>query len=154
MKTRVIGLGNSILTDDGVGMAVVTELQKLPTGEGPDAVRSQAAGLELLELMSGWDRVILVDAIKFDDLEPGTIVRIDPADLRTSLRLRSVHEIDLPTALAFGRTLNIPMPGEVMVVGIQADDTLTFGETLTPALAEAVAPAVDLVLQLSKGDQA
>ena len=97
--------------------------------------------------MSGWDRVILVDAIKFDDLEPGTIVRIDPADLRTSLRLRSVHEIDLPTALAFGRKLKIPMPEKVVVIGIQADDILTFGETLTPALAKAVPEAVNLVLE-------
>lgn len=150
MQTRIIGLGNSILTDDGIGITVVNELQKLPEGCGLDVVTSEAAGLALLELMSGWDRVVIVDAIKFDNLEPGTILRLDPADLRTSLRLRSVHEIDLPTALEFGRKLNIPMPEEVEIIGIQADDLLSFGETLTPALADAVAPAVELILQLAR----
>ena len=63
-----------------------------------------------MELLTGWQRVILIDSIQFDNLEPGTVVGIDPQDLRTSLRLRSVHEIDLPTVLALGRKLGLPIP--------------------------------------------
>ncbi|MGD0099324.1 MAG: hydrogenase maturation protease, partial [Acidobacteriota bacterium] len=105
MHTRIIGLGNSILTDDGVGIYAAREIRRCLTEIGRldiDIVESEVAGFELMELMAGWKHVILVDSIQFEGLEPGTVVRIEPDDLHTSLRLRSVHDIDLPTALELG----------------------------------------------------
>jgi len=150
VRTRIIGLGNTILRDDGVGIHAVRELRaRIPKsrlqGEA-EIIESEVAGFALMELMSGADRVILVDAIQFHDLQPGTVVQIDPGDLRTSLRLRSVHEIDLPTVLALGRRLGLAMPEEILVFGIQAEDALSFGETLTPPAARGMAEAVELVL--------
>ncbi len=149
MKTRIIGLGNTILSDDGVGIYAVREVaRRLPACAGAvDIVETEMAGFALLDLMSGWERVILVDSIQFDDLAPGTVVRIDPADLRTSLRLRSVHEIDLPTALGLGRRLGLPMPREIVIIAIQAEDPRTFGETLTPSVAGGMDRVVGLVLE-------
>jgi hydrogenase maturation protease len=151
METRIIGLGNSILTDDGVGIYTVREISRRLSDAGfveaVDIVESEVAGFALMELMTGWKRVILVDSIQFDDVEPGTVVRIQPEDLRTSLRIRSVHEIDLPTALAFGRKLGFPMPETITIIGIQAEDALTLGETLTESAKRGMMKAVDLVLQ-------
>ena len=150
MSTRIIGLGNSILTDDGVGIYAVREirrcLEKACPDAGVDIVETEVGGFSLMELMAGWKRVILVDSIQFDGLEPGTVVRIQPNDLHTSLRLRSVHEIDLPTVLELGRRLGLAMPGEVSVIGIQAEDALTFGESLTDAADRGLKEAVNLVL--------
>jgi hydrogenase maturation protease len=151
MDTRIIGLGNSILTDDGVGIYAVREVNRRLADAGVvdsvDIVESEVAGFALMELMTGWKRVILVDSINFDDVEPGTVVRIQPEDLRTSLRIRSVHEIDLPTVLAFGRKLGFPMPDTVTIIGIQAEDALTLGESLTESARRGMMEAVDLVLQ-------
>jgi hydrogenase maturation protease len=151
METRIIGLGNSILTDDGVGIYAVREVSRRLADAGNidavDVVESEVAGFALMELMTGWKRVILVDSIQFDDVEPGTVVKIQPEDLRTSLRIRSVHEIDLPTVLAFGRKLGIPMPETVTIIGIQAEDALTLGETLTESAKRGMMEAVELVLQ-------
>jgi hydrogenase maturation protease len=151
MDTRIIGLGNSILTDDGVGIYAVREvsrrLAEAELSSCADVIETEVAGFALMELMTGWNRIILVDSIQFDDVVPGTVVRIRPEDLRTSLRIRSVHEIDLPTAVAFGRKLGLPMPETITIIGIQAEDALTLGERLTESAKRGMMEAVDLVLQ-------
>jgi hydrogenase maturation protease len=150
MSTRIIGLGNSILKDDGVGIYAAREirrcLEKACLDADVDIVETEVGGFSLMELMAGWKRVILVDSIQFDGLEPGTVIRIQPNDLRTSLRLRSVHDIDLPTVLELGRRLGLSMPEDVSVFGIQAKDALTFGESLTDAAERGLKKAVNLVL--------
>jgi hydrogenase maturation protease len=150
MSTRIIGFGNTILSDDGVGIYAVREIsRRLGHADGRpalDIVESEVAGFALMELLAGCRRAILVDAIQFDDLEPGTVVRIEPHDLRTSLRIRSVHEIDLPTVLALGRHLGLSMPEEVAIFGIQAEDSCTFGESLSASVTSGMQKAVDLIL--------
>ena len=87
VKTRIIGLGNSILTDDGVGIYAAREvgrrLAAAPLSGDVDIVESEVAGFALMELMAGWNRVILIDSIQFDGLDPGTVIRIQPDDLHT-----------------------------------------------------------------------
>ncbi len=150
MKTRVIGLGNSILKDDGLGIYAAREVARRLSAAGLDrdvsVVESEVAGFALMELMEGWKRVILLDSIQFEGLEAGTVVRIRPDELRTSLRLRSVHDIDLPTTLELGRRLGLAMPEELVIFGIQAQDALSFGESLTQAARRGMYRAVELVL--------
>jgi hydrogenase maturation protease len=152
MNTRIIGLGNSILKDDGVGIYAVRELRRCLNqarlDSDIDIVETEVGGFSLMELMTGWRRVILVDSIQFKGLEPGTVVRIQPDDLHTSLRLRSVHDIDLPTVLELGRRLGLSMPQDITVFGIQAEDALTFGESLTDAAQRGLKEAVNLILNV------
>jgi hydrogenase maturation protease len=151
MSLRIIGLGNSILSDDGVGIYAAREvgrrLAQAGTSSDVDIVESEVAGFSLLELMAGWKRIILLDSIQFEGLEPGDVIRIEPEDLHTSLRLRSVHDIDLPTALELGRRMGFDMPAKLTIFGIQAQDMLTFGESLTKAAERGLNEAVGLVLQ-------
>ncbi|MFH1131814.1 MAG: hydrogenase maturation protease [Pseudomonadota bacterium] len=147
MRTRIIGLGNSILTDDAVGHHVIREINEQLGDRFPDiqTLESEVAGFALIELMDGWDRVVLVDAIKFDNVEPGTILKISPNDLRTSLRLRSVHEVDLPTAIELGRRSGFSMPKEIVVFAIQVQDMCTIGGDMTPSVAKAISRVVDQI---------
>ncbi len=151
MRTRIIGLGNTILTDDGVGVYAARELRRRLTetpGAAPaDIVETEVAGFSLIELIAGWDRVILIDSIRFDGVEPGTVLRIQPDDLHTSLRLRSIHEIDLPTGLLLGRRMGLDMPHEVIIFCVQAQDACTLGESLTPDGNAGMMKVVSLVLQ-------
>lgn len=150
MKTRIIGLGNTILTDDGVGVYAAREVRRLLDEQGhsdaADVVESEVGGFNLMELMAGWERVILVDSIQFDGVEPGTLLELNPQDLRTSLRIRSVHEIDLPTVLKLGHHMGLQMPRQVLIYAIQAEDARTFGETMTPPVRQAMGEAVETVL--------
>jgi hydrogenase maturation protease len=151
LRTRIIGLGNSILSDDGVGIYAAREVGRRLAESGrsdeADIVESEVAGFALMELMTGWNRIILLDSIQFDGLEPGTVIRIDPGDLHTSLRIRSVHDVDLPTVLELGRRMGFDMPARIAVFGIQAQDALTLGESLTEAAEHGLNEAVELVLK-------
>jgi hydrogenase maturation protease len=151
MNTRIIGLGNSILTDDGAGIYAAREvsrrLAEAGLHTGVDILESEVAGFDLMEMMTGWKRVILIDSIQFDGLEPGTVVQIEPDDLHTSLRIRSVHQIDLPTVLELGRRMGLEMPAKLTIFGIQAEDPFTFGESLTDAAERGKNEAVELVLK-------
>jgi len=151
LKTRIIGLGNSILSDDGVGIYAAREVRRrlAEAGRSADAdiVESEVAGFALMELMAGWEKIILLDSIQFEGLQPGTVIRIEPEDLHTSLRLRSVHDIDLPTAVELGRRMGLDMPARLTIFGIQAQDALTLGESLTEAAERGLKETVELVLQ-------
>jgi hydrogenase maturation protease len=151
MDTRIIGLGNSILRDDGVGIHAAREIGRRLASAGLDStvdiVETEVAGFALMELITGWKRVILLDCIQFDGVEPGAVVRMDPADLHTSLRLRSVHDIDLPTVIDLGRRLGLAMPDRLVIFGVQGEDSLTFGESMTDAAKCGMKKAVSLALE-------
>ncbi len=151
MKTLVLGLGNPVLTDDGVGFVVVEEVRKrLPTA---DVTVSQASvgGLSLLELVVGYDRVVIIDAIRTAAGKPGEIHHLSPDDFRGSIRAASTHDVDLATALELGRQLGMEIPGEMVILAIEAADVESFGEELTPSVAAAVPQAVELVLEQLAG---
>jgi hydrogenase maturation protease len=149
VKTRIIGLGNTLLTDDGVGIYAARAISKrLGVAPGVDVIESEAGGFGLLDLISGWDRVILVDAVSLDRLTPGAVVRIEPEELQSSPSLCSIHQAGLPAALELGRRMGIKMPRELLIIGIQAQDCSTLGERLTPLVEAGLAKAVEQIIEV------
>jgi len=133
VKTIVLGLGNTILSDDGAGIYVARALMGR-LGEAADVREAELAGLDLIEMLNGYDRAFIVDAIMLDGEEPGVVFKMKPDDIRTTPRLASFHDIDMVTALALGRRLQFHMPEEVVIFGVQAEDTLTLAERCTDAV--------------------
>jgi hydrogenase maturation protease len=144
-QTLVLGMGNPILSDDGVGLHVAQLLRASTLPDGVDVCESEVAGLRLLELLRGYERVIIVDAL-MSGRDPGEIVRYEERDFTGGHRYSSAHSIGLHTALELGRTLGYEMPAEVMVFAIEAVDVETFGEQLSPPVAAAAERVVELVL--------
>ena len=142
MKTIVLGLGNTILRDDGVGVYVARAIRERLRGTA-DVREAELAGLDLLEMLKGYERAYIVDAIQLDGERPGVVFRMRPDDIRITPRLASFHDIDLVTALALGRRLEFPMPEEVVIFGVQAEDTLTLGEECTEAVSRIIPALVD-----------
>ncbi|MFA9403740.1 MAG: hydrogenase maturation protease [Anaerolineales bacterium] len=151
MRTLVLGLGNPILRDDSIGLRVAQELRGQFDGN-PDIEVSEDywGGLRLMERMIGFDRVIIIDAILADS-EPGTIHLLSPDDIPTQ-RSASAHDVNLPTALEFGRRAGAQLPpaSEITLIGIEAADVQTFDESLTPELECALPHAVEAVLSAMK----
>ena len=104
-------------------------------------------GLRLMERMVGFDRAIVIDAMQ-TGATPGTIRRLAPGSMPTQ-RSASAHDVNLPTALALGREAgaHLPPDDQILLVGIEAEDILTFGEHCTPAVQAAVPQAVQDVLE-------
>ena len=133
-------MGNPILSDDGVGLLVAGRLAEEPLQAGVEVAVSEVAGLRLLELVRGFTRVVIIDALKSPadaGREPGEVVRYEAEDFAGGHRYGSAHSIGLGTVLELGRRLGYDMPGEVVVYAIEAEDVETFGEDLSPPVAAA-----------------
>lgn len=147
MKTLVLGLGNPLVSDDSVGLRVVARLKTL-LADRPEVTVDEDhwGGLRLMEHMVGFERAIVIDAI-CTGAPAGTIHRLGTGDLATQ-RSASAHDVNLPTALAFGRQsgASLPADDQILLVGIEAVDILTFGDQLTPAVEQALPRAVEVVL--------
>jgi hydrogenase maturation protease len=154
MRTLILGLGNDILCDDGVGIHIATQIKEVL--ESRSAIRNQEievktttlAGFNLLDLLTGYDRVILIDAIKTNVGKVGEIYQLTPDSFKTTPRLFSMHDIDFPTALALAKRLNIPMPTEIKIFAVQVQDTETLSETCTPEVTAVIPKVAELILQI------
>ncbi len=138
----VLCLGNAIRRDDAVARRVADALRPGPDGA---VVRTSAAsGLYLLDEMEGFDRVVVVDAVRTGARAAGAVLSFALEDLRAP-EGPSPHAIGLPSALARARRAGAPVPSRVHVVAIEVLDMETVGEGLTPEVAAAVAPGAAAV---------
>ncbi|MCB8923750.1 MAG: hydrogenase maturation protease [Ardenticatenaceae bacterium] len=158
MKTLVVGLGNPYLTDDGVGVKVAYEIERIlasnqqpATNHHIDVTEASVGGLRLMELMIGYDRVIIADAFtKPGERQPGRIHRLTLDDLRAispTQHSASAHDTTLVTALDSGRALGFHLPDEVIIYAVEVENVLEFSEEPTTAVAAAISPVVEAVLQ-------
>ena len=144
----VVGLGNDVAGDDGVGIHVATSLaSKLRGRRDVEVIPMSWAGFDLLDVLRGRARAALVDAIVTGDRPPGTVVSLTEEGYGGSIRLNSFHDIPFRTVMAFGRELGWGMPGEVAIWGIEAEHIGEFTEQLSPSVASAAERVVDEVLR-------
>jgi len=146
MKTLILGIGNTVLTDDGVGCRVAQRLKKMLQGRSDITVKETAlSGLSLLDELTGYERLIIVDAIQTKGGKPGDIYKLSPGDFKTG-RMAIIHDLGLFSTLELGRKLEMEMPCEVIIFAIEAKDMATFSEKLSPEVEKAIPKAVDMVL--------
>jgi len=146
VRTLVIGVGNLLRCDDGAGIHVVDRLRR----EAPyiDAEDVAMGSIEILEAMKGYDRVIVVDAVRTGS-EPGTVFRVDLSKGEEPPTLASSHGVDLVTTLRLGAKLYPDeMPREQIIVGIEASDITTFSEACTPPVEAAIYRVVEEIISL------
>lgn len=148
LKTIIIGLGNPILSDDGVGPRVAAELENVLAGEDRiSVVEANVGGLGLVDLMAGFERVILVDAVRTAHGKPGGIHRLDAAALEISRRAGPIHDLDLAGALDLWSRLGMALPQQIVLFAVEAEDITTFSEECTPEVKNAVPVCVEMILR-------
>jgi hydrogenase maturation protease len=153
LKTLVVGLGNPILGDDGVGWVVAEEVKKHIPPELPvDVDCLSLGGISLMERLIGYEHAILIDAFLSDHEEGSIIVsKLDELPNYSAFHLTSVHDMSLQNAIEMGRQLGADLPEEIIVVGVSASHVYDFSEELSPPVQDAVpkmtAVVVDLLTQ-------
>jgi hydrogenase maturation protease len=163
MKTIVVGLGNPILGDDGIGWKVAEEVSRMinadsalrsslahPPGAERDVEidRLSVGGLSLMERLVGFDYAILVDALALD-YPPGTVHTFSLDELPDRAgHAASAHDASLQNALRLGRSMGAHLPDRVAVVGVAAKPVFDFSEELSPPVGAAVNAAARTVLEL------
>jgi hydrogenase maturation protease len=153
MKTIVIGLGNPILTDDGVGVLVAYEVSKilaLQNRNDVEVTEASVGGIRLMELMVSFNRAILIDAIiSSNGISPGRICKMSLDDLREispTQHSASAHDTSITTALDMGRELGLKLPDEIVIFAIEVENICDFNENPTPDVAKAIPRATKSVL--------
>jgi hydrogenase maturation protease len=155
--TLVIGLGNPILTDDAIGWRVVQALREFLDNESDslsavyvEITEACVGGLSLAEMMVGYRRAVVIDAIMTRGGVPGTVYHFGLSDLPGTLNTASSHDTNLGTALAALRRCKAIVPSDhaIDIVAVEVQDVLTFSESCTAAVEASIADAVKAVLQL------
>jgi len=137
-RLLLLGLGNDILTDDAVGLHVVHELQRELAGNPAiDCRETTEMGLALLDFITGYRAVAIVDSIQTGKEAPGFLHELDAPALN-QLTGRTPHFVGVSETLALGKQLGLPMPEQVRIYAIEVADPFTLGTTLTPALQAAL----------------
>jgi len=151
MKTLLLGLGNPILTDDGVGVLVVEQVRsRLPEDTPIDITEVSVGGLTLMETMIGYDRVILVDAYqRLDGCCPGKVHKMTLDDLRLispTQHSASPHDASLVTALETGRRMGLQLPQDITIFAIEVENVMEFSVNPTPSVAAVIPQVTEAVL--------
>jgi len=145
-KTLIVGLGSPILRDDAIGLRVAQALADLLPADRFPVEEAGTSGLRLLLLLEGWERAVIIDAMRqpldpHADLCLGRLNRLSPAQLHSTLTLNTSHEASLADTLELGRRMGMALPQEIAIFGIEVEDPFSFGEEMTPGLAQCV-PAI------------
>ena len=144
--TVIIGMGNPLLSDDGVGIVVAHAVaQRLRNRMNLTVTELHTGGIRLMEAVSGYQRAVVVDAM-LSGAPPGTVRRFDPEAFVTTKNTFSSHDTDFATACDLGRMAGVPLPERVSFWGIEAREFDLFGECFTAEVAAAVPEAVELIV--------
>jgi len=145
-KILVVGIGNLLLTDEGVGVHIIQELSRMKLPENVELADIGTASFDLLTFMEGKDKVIIIDALVSDD-KPGTLYRLSPDDLISGKRklLTSLHQFGIPQVLNLIKQKNQKI--EIVIFGIVPKDYQTYSTELTPELVKALPHIIQKILE-------
>jgi hydrogenase maturation protease len=144
-QVLLLGLGNDILTDDAVGLHVVRELRpKLAAHPSVDIRETTEMGLALLDFITGYRAVVIVDSIQTGKAPPGFLHELDASSLN-QLTGRTPHFVGVSETLALGRQLGLAMPEQVKIFAIEVEDPFTVSTDMTPALQSALPGIVERI---------
>jgi hydrogenase maturation protease len=141
----ILGLGNSIMSDDGLGLRALERLlERYSLPAEVEAREGGTLGLHLAPYLAGVRDLLLIDAI-YTAAPPGTLMRCEGAELTATLGHNlSLHQAGLSELLAVGSTLG-PMPERIVLWGVVAA-TIRPGLELTPVVAASLEPLIEQVV--------
>ena len=127
----VLGLGNEILMDDGIGPKLALELGNLLDNPGITYETAAVGGMELIEMIRDYNHVIIIDAIKTRDGIPGSVYYLTPSSFKETLHISNLHDISFITALKMAKEIGIRITDKIDIVAIEIIEDRVFGEEFT-----------------------
>ncbi len=145
MRAVVLGIGNTILTDEAAGVRSVELLElRYQVPDNVLVIDGGTSGMEMIEDLSDLDFLIVIDVVK-TGAAPGTVVKIAGDEIPVFFRRKlSPHQIALPDVLASLELLDA-MPKEIIVLGVEPI-SLELGMEMTPTIAEQVPVLVEMAV--------
>ncbi len=147
-KNLILGVGNEILMDDGIGPKLVEELKQKEPIPGTTYQAICLGGLDIVESIQGYQTVVFVDAIKTEGGVPGTVYQFTTRDFQETLHLSNLHDISFLTAIELGRNLDMEIPENIHIIAIEIVEDTIFGESFTPDIEARYAEIYNTVSQI------
>jgi len=148
MNTLILGIGNPILTDDGVGIRIAQRLKE--ENAKLKVIETSEAGITLLDLVAGYDKLIIIDSIKTEKGKPGDLYKLELEDLKPSKDFSSSHGIGIATAFELGQRLGYRLPKFVSIYAVEIKDNTTFGEKCTEEVEQRIPFIVKQIVRKEK----
>ncbi len=149
-KTLILGLGNSILRDDRIGLDVARLVQKELKLVDCNLVESQLVGTNILDFICGYKTLIVIDSIKTENGKDGDIYQLSLDDLPKQKRMNSPHNVGLYWTIQMGRKLGMDVPDIIRIYAIEVNDPFNFGEELTDTMKKLLPKIVENILEKEK----
>lgn len=139
-KVLVVGLGNLLASDEGVGVHMIREIrQEFHPPDEIELIDGGTLGFELLERLESCDTLIIIDAVNASE-PPGTLIQLEDDEIPAYFEMKvSPHQQSFQEVLAYSRARGT-LPKRVILLGIQPESTKT-GVELTPLIRERL-PAI------------
>jgi len=134
--TLILGIGNDILSDDAIGPKLVMELEKSISDPDVTCLTAALGGLEILEMIKDYKKVILIDAIRTRGGVPGAVYYLKPENFKETLHASSFHDVNFLTGLELAKKLDIAIPESIDILAVEIVEDLTFSNEFSPQIAE------------------
>ena len=154
MKTLILGLGNPILSDDSVGLRVARELEGRFNQSDVTVLETSVAGLDFLDLLVGYDRAIIIDAIQTGGGKVGQVYQFEPGDFDATRHASTPHDVNFATAIELGNRLGLDLPRKITIFAIEVQDVVCYSEECTPEVMAAIPVCVAKIIEELNGDKA
>ncbi|MHA1917547.1 MAG: hydrogenase maturation protease [Candidatus Ranarchaeia archaeon] len=148
MRILILGIGNPILGDDGVGNYVSKKLkEKIPEHQNFIIKDFESTGLDLVEEILDFDIVYLIDSIVTKKKPIGTITRMKPEDFEVTIRSANLHSLSFPDLLKRIR-ISYPkrVPEDIRIFVIEIEGEYIFTETISPTVKDSAHQVVKTIL--------
>jgi len=150
VNTLVLGVGNPILTDDGIGIRIAQRLKE----EKPDleVMETSEAAIAILDLIavSGCDKLIVIDSIKTGQGKLGELYKFELEDFKPAKDFSSSHGVDIATTIELGQRLGYSMPKYIGIYAVEIQDNTTFGEKCTGDVEEKIPSIIRQIIEEEK----
>lgn len=148
MKTLVLGIGNPILTDDGVGIEIARRIEQ----HNPEVIveETNEAAIALLDIITDYERLIIIDSIMTEEGKPGALYKLGLDDFKPKMDFISAHGMDIATAFEVGRGIGCCLPQTVSIYAVEVKNNSSLSESCTPELAARISPIAQEIIAEEK----
>jgi hydrogenase maturation protease len=140
----LVGLGNPIMSDDGVGLLVCRRVHDLLGGYDLDL--ACGAGLQVMDAILGYRRAVIIDSMVTGDFPVGTVVEVDPRSGMQTRRAGHSHGVGFFEAIEVARACKAALPEEIVVYGIEVEDPFSIGGSISDAVMDRIDDVVSFIV--------
>ena len=130
-KTLVLGLGNEVLGDEGLGLILVNKFAERKLFPETDYKCAFVGGLNLLDYITGYDSLFIIDTACGDKGNEGTVRFYNRNNFRETLHISSQHDAPFLTSLEAGERLGFKIPGQIFLIAVEIYCNLNLTEKLS-----------------------